>query len=166
MRITILHSLTAKQALLVAGAFSAAMLTAAFIAQFGFSLHPCELCLLQRYPYAAIIAVAGLSWWRAKTPNRQRFALLLCALLFAVDAGIAVYHTGVEYGWFPGPDACSSTATAGMSLEEMRKQLLDAPLVSCSQAMMYFFGLSMAAWNAIAALLATLGTLMIWRNRR
>ena len=147
-------------------AFSAAMLAAAYIAQFGFSLHPCDLCLKQRYPYMAVIAVAGCAWWLAKTPARERFALLLCALLFALDAGIAGYHTGVEYGWFPGPDACSSAATIGMTIEEMRKQLLDAPLVSCSQAMAYIFGLSMAAWNALLATLAAFATLYLWRKTR
>lgn len=157
-------TLTLKHGLLLSAGFSALALGSAFIAQFGFSLHPCDLCIYQRYPYAAILLLAGYGALRVKTPRAQRLLLIACGLLFAVDAGIAFYHTGVEYGWFPGPSACSSDSAGGQSLEEMRAAIMNAPLVTCAQAMAYIFGLSMAAWNALAASMAAVGTFLILRK--
>lgn len=161
-----ISSISARQGLLFCALFSAAALALALIGQYGFSLHPCDLCIMQRYPYAAVMLVGGVGWFLAKSRSLQRALLLLCALLFALDAGIAFYHTGVEYGWFPGPDACSSEAKPGQTLEEMRAAIMGAPLVTCAQAMAYIFGLSMAAWNALAAAAAAMAAFVAWRKTK
>jgi disulfide bond formation protein DsbB len=148
---------TPKCLLLGAVIASAVMLTAAFAAQYGFGLYPCELCMAQRYPYAAII-VLGLIGCLVKSPRSRYGIAMLCALLFLIDSGIAFYHTGVELGWFPTPSACSNPASTGHeTLEEMRAQIMSAPLVTCNQAMAHIFGLSLAAWNGIGALAFALG---------
>lgn len=160
-----LPPVTVRSILLAAGAFSASMLAAALVAQYGFGLHPCELCLFQRYPYLAVVVVAALAW-RA-SPRAQFYATVVCGLLFVFDAGLAFYHAGVELSWFKGPDACSSSSVGGETIEELRAQILNAPLVSCSQAMAYVFGLSLAAWNAIAAACAAVATFFsLYRARR
>ena len=46
-----------KRLLFFAAVISAAMLAVVLVAQYGFGLHPCELCMAQRYPYAAVTAV-------------------------------------------------------------------------------------------------------------
>jgi disulfide bond formation protein DsbB len=153
-----IDKLSPKRLLLLAAGFSLAMLAAALVAQYGFHLNPCHLCLLQRYPYAAIAVLALLAAWRG-SPKIQLYALFACAALFFTDAAIAFYHTGVEYHWFPGPSGCTNTATGAETLEEMRAQIRNAPLVTCDQAAAYFFGLSMAAWNFLAATGAGAATL-------
>lgn len=141
---------TERVMLIRAGAVSAAALAFAFTAQYGFGLHPCELCLAQRYPYAAIILLSAAAF--LPVSKRVRFAIgLLCGLLFLADAGIALYHTGVELKWFPGPTACTSSGKVGQTLEEMRAEIMNAALVPCDQPMAKFLGLSMAAWNAMYA---------------
>jgi disulfide bond formation protein DsbB len=162
-----IENLTPKRLLLLAAAFSVAALLAALTAQYGFSLHPCHLCVLQRYPYAAIACIALLTAWRG-SPKIQVMAAFLCAGLLFLDAGIALYHTGVEYHWFPGPSGCTSTSTGGETIEELRAQIMNAPAVTCDQAMAYIFGLSMAAWNFLAALVAHVVTLyaalQLWKK--
>ena len=143
-------------------------LSAALAAQYIFHLHPCELCLLQRYPYALIAAVGVLAALLVKSTKTQLIFVLLCTLLFALDASIAFYHTGVEMDIFKGPDACSNSSDGEQTLEEMRAAIMNAPLVSCKQAMAYFLGVSMAAWNGLAAsvfvLLSILGCLYVRRE--
>lgn len=156
----ILDKLSPKHLLLLAACFSLAMLAAALVAQYAFGLHPCHLCILQRYPYGAIAGIGLLAAWRG-SKNIQLIAAFLCAALFFTDAGIAFYHTGVEYGWFPGPSGCTNSATGGESIEELRAQIMNAPLVSCDQAMIHVLGLSMAAWNFLAAFAAGISTLYI-----
>jgi len=160
----ILKALTYKKILLLQALAAAIALGSAFVAQYGFSLFPCHLCLLQRYPYGAIIALGLLAAWRKPTV----FFVLLLTLIFAVDASIAFYHTGVELDIFKGPDGCSAGDSGEQTIEEMRAAIMNAPLVSCKQAMAYFFGMSMAAWNGLYAsiciLLSILGCMYVRRK--
>lgn len=154
------------QKLLVAIAvFSALAIGMALIGQYVFGLHPCELCVYQRIPYAIIIIVGSAGYF-IKSPKLQYILVIFCALLFLSDAIIAIYHTGVEMGIFPAPTACSSDGKTGQTLEEMRAAIFNAPLVTCSQAMFYFLGLSMAAWNAIAASFAFIITVTMLKKQK
>ena len=150
-------TISLRQALAGVAGFSALALGLALVAQYGYGLHPCDLCLYQRVPYGLIMLVGAVGL-RVSKPKTQRLLLALCAALFLADAVIAAYHTGVELGIFTGPSACSGTAKPGQTLEELRAAILHAPLVSCAQAMAYFLGLSMAAWNAIVATGAFIAT--------
>lgn len=156
-----------RMMLLLFSGISAAILAAVFALQYGFSLHPCHLCILQRYPYAAVAAL-GLAGWRfARTRGWQTLALFLCAALFLTGAGIAFYHGGVERGIFPGAEGCTNTIAPGASIEELRKAILNAPLVTCDQPMAVIFGLSLAEWNALVyAFLTFLALYSVWRNYR
>jgi disulfide bond formation protein DsbB len=149
---TLLSIFSMRRLLLMSAAASAAILGAALIGQYVFGLHPCELCLYQRYPYVAIMAIGLAGALLVKLPRAQATLAGLCGLLFLLDAGIAFYHTGVEWKIFPGPSACSSGDTSGMTLEEMRQQIMNAQLVPCDQPMAHFLGLSMAGWNMLLAM--------------
>ena len=122
--------------LLVLGA---SPIIAALISQYGFGYPPCELCLLQRYPYAAVCALALLA---LLAPRFTTLLAWLSVIGFVTTAGIAVFHVGVEQSWWEYASACSS----------LRDAIMGAPLVSCSQETFIFLGLSMAAWNALTGL--------------
>ncbi len=61
---------------------------------------------------------------------------------------------GVEYKWFKGFTACTTTFNAG-SIEELRKQIIEAPAVRCDDPQFIFLGLSMAGWNMLFSLFLT-----------
>ena len=147
--------------LLASGVFSLLALAGALAGQYIFLLHPCPLCIYQRIPYALILVVSLPSYFFIKSQKSLYYIAIICNLLFLVGSGIAAYHTGVEYGFFPAPTACSGGGSEGQSLEEMRAAIMNAPLVSCAQAMAYIFGLSMAAWNMLAAFLAFVGSAIV-----
>ena len=152
-------------------AASAAMLaTAHAFERFG-GYAPCLLCLKQREVYwvAGGIALAGLLLNR--TPLRRAsgtWTALLLAVTFAFGAGLAAYHAGVEWKWWPGPGAC---AGAGASVADLDMSgLLDGTLrvrpPACDEAAWRLLGLSMAGWNVLISLgLAGLG-LTAWRLDR
>jgi Disulfide bond formation protein DsbB. len=80
--------------------------------------------------------------------------LVLAALSFATGASIAIFHVGVEEKWWQGLASCGGAPTP-KTLEELRAQLMTAPVVRCDEAAFRFLGLSMAGWNVIwAGLLA------------
>ena len=155
----IAQHLTFARLLPLLSCISTALLGTALVGQYGFGLHPCHLCLYQRYPYAAIIAL-GAAGFFIRNPRLQLAIAVACIALFALDAGIASYHAGVEAGIFPGPSGCTSSGKTGQTLEELRAEILNAPLVTCDQAMVYVLGLSMAAWNAIAAAVMSIVSLI------
>ena len=136
----------------LAALWSLAALGGALLSQYGFGFRPCDLCLMQRYPYAviAVLGVAGTLLAR-RFPRLLLPLCLLLAALFMLDAGIAGYHVGVEQGWIDGPSACSGGAAVA-TIDELRAQIFGAALVSCKDASFVFLGLSMAAWNMLYAL--------------
>lgn len=134
-------------------AYALAALVAALVSQYGFGLPPCELCIYQRWPYVAVALLGVLGCWRVRSVGALKLLLLMAAALFVLDAGIAGYHVGVEKGVFEGLESCGAGGFAsGASLEEMRQQLLAAPVVSCKDPMFVLLGLSMAGWNLLYAL--------------
>jgi len=109
---------------------SVAVVGAALLSQYGGGLVPCELCLYQRWPYYAVIALMALTLGIGRR-SFSRAALGLAAAIFVASAVLAFYHVGVEQHWFAGPTACTGDPLAGGSLEEIRKRLSETPVVRC-----------------------------------
>jgi disulfide bond formation protein DsbB len=134
---------TRNHLVLIATAGSLALLLGAF----GFQLAgyaPCHLCWLQRYPHMAAVAL-GLA--ALALPGRLWPALGGLAAL--TTAGLGAYHTGVERGWWEGPQTCTSGGVGGLSAEELLAQINAAPLIRCDEVAWALAGVSMASWNMI-----------------
>ena len=130
---------------------SAIVLGAALLSQYWGGLAPCELCLLQRWPWAAAIAislVALIAGSRAALP----WVALTLAIVFALGGTIAFYHVGVEQHWFAGPSACTASSGGAMTLEDMKRQILGTAPVLCDRVQWSLFGVSLAGWNLLASL--------------
>jgi disulfide bond formation protein DsbB len=147
--------------LLAAGA-----LCMALISQYGFGTHPCHLCLLQRYPYGLILLIcaAGLVF-RTRYPTLTRHMLLLCIAAFIATSGIGAYHFGVEQGWIDAPDSCAANVGGALTLEQLKAQILGAPLVSCADVGASFLGVSMAGWNVLYGIASAICSLYLWKRR-
>ncbi|MCA0871321.1 disulfide bond formation protein B [Seohaeicola saemankumensis] len=145
--------MTRKLLILIASAGSAAMLLGAFGFQYIGDMAPCKLCLWQRWPHAAAVLIGALA---LLLPGP--LLPLLGALAALTTAGIGLYHTGVERGWWEGPTTCTSGPVGGLTPEQLMEQIMSAPLVRCDEVPWEMFTLSMASWNAIASL----GFALIW----
>ncbi|MEM7720601.1 MAG: disulfide bond formation protein B [Pseudomonadota bacterium] len=141
--------MTARNMMLFAAFGSLALLVGAFLFQ-ALGYAPCKLCLWQRWPHGAAIAMGVLVL--AMGP------LVLLALAGAASAlttaGIGLYHTGVERGWWEGPTSCSGGGNALEGLTGDDLLSLDRPndIVMCDEVAWAFAGLSMASWNAVISL--------------
>jgi disulfide bond formation protein DsbB len=132
------------------GAASGAMLLAALYFQYVEGLAPCPLCIDQRYAHGASLIFA---WCAAPLPGRPRaFLLALAALAFLAGAAIAGFHAGVEQHWWAGLASCTGEVATGLSLDELKDQLLAVPPARCDEIPWSFLGLSMAAWNGLISL--------------
>jgi disulfide bond formation protein DsbB len=142
-----------RQYILLAAGGSAALMIAALAFQHLGGMAPCKLCIWQRYPHvmAVLLGLLALAF-------RQPAFILFGAFAAAATGVIGVYHAGVEQGWWPGPDTCSSGPITGLSADALLDQIMAAPLVRCDEIPWQLFGLSMAGWNAVVSF----GLLSLW----
>ncbi|SDD81217.1 MULTISPECIES: disulfide bond formation protein B [Kordiimonas] len=144
-----LTSFPNREPVLFAGIMATLLLGSAFAFQLA-GYPPCELCWWQRYPYMAVMAVSLIATGMKSLP--RKWVLVLLALLFATDAGIAAFHFGVEQRWWEGLATCSSYVDVTDSVDDALKAIMDAPLIRCDEIAWSLFGISMAGYNFLIAL--------------
>jgi disulfide bond formation protein DsbB len=82
----------------------------AWIFQYGLGLKPCPLCLEQRYAYYFAIPLAVMVLLGDQVGASRKVllaALIAIALGMLWNAGSGVYHSGVEWKWWAGPQECA-----------------------------------------------------------
>lgn len=148
------------------GALAAAVLASAYAFQHLGGLQPCVLCLYQRWPWwiaLGLCVAAVLLRGRGKAPTALA---ALASLTILVGAGIAVFHVGVEQQWWPGLASCGGVSGAPLTLEALKQQILNAPVVRCDEVAWSLFGISMAGYNAlVSAAAGAVGLVVVWRER-
>ncbi|PTM40875.1 disulfide bond formation protein B [Bosea sp. 124] len=139
--------------ILLIGLGCLALIAGAWFFEIVVALRPCKLCLEQRVPHYAAIGLAAAALVLARSAPLQWLVLLGLAGLMAWSTGLGVYHSGVEWGWFAGPNDCGGAAApAAAGMQDFMKQLQTTRVVACSEAAWRFLGLSLAGWNALASL--------------
>lgn len=146
-------------ALLLSG--SAALLAGAFGFEHVGGLVPCEMCWWQRWALivCAVLALDALVLGQIATRRPAlalpaRLAGWLALLAMATDAGIGLFHAGVEQRWWQGLTRCTAPPVAG-DARSMMADILAQPLVRCDAIPWQMFGISMAGWNFLIALALT-----------
>jgi len=80
-----------------------------------------------------------------------------------VSGGIGVFHAGVEYGWWQGLTACSTTPAGG---GDILSQIMAAPITRCDVAPWSLLSISLAGYNGILSGLAAIAILMLLLKAR
>jgi disulfide bond formation protein DsbB len=108
--------------------------------------------------FAAFAACALIA---AGFANRGTRAIAVMAVVLVAASGlIGAYQTGMQIGILPGPGACTVTHAYVLGSGA------PSPEVSCNAVTWSLFGLSLAAYNALAAfLIAGTGIFLLRRNR-
>ena len=141
----------------VLGALSCFALAAATVVEHGLGIAPCELCLVERWPWRGLIGLALIGLF---VPGRGgRAGLVLAIPVILVSVGLGALHVGVENRLWPSPfPECRAAPLRGGSVGD---QLLAMPMRAakpCDDPTFLVPGLplSMAAMN-LALSLAVLG---------
>lgn len=143
-------------AALVTAAIAAVTLAGAWYMQLVWGLSPCELCLKQRYAYYAIVPLGVLVAWLASRGVSWPLlviGLVLIALAALGNAGLGVYHSGVEWGFWQGPTECTGPVGSFGSAGSLLEQLDKVKVVRCDEVQYRFLGLSLASYNVLISLL-------------
>lgn len=134
----------------------------ALVSQYGFGLHPCEMCYWQRWPHQAAMLLAALALLLRRNDKAMRALTLLAAIAIAVSGAIGIFHAGVEYGFWEGITTCATGAGGLVSLDA----IMDAPLIRCDTAQWTLLGVSLAGFNAIFSLAGAALVLTLLRGKR
>ncbi len=138
----------------------------ALASQYIGGLQPCELCLEQRMPYywgLPLLALILLLWNRLPVPAWY-VGMAIVAALFAWGAYLGIFHSGVEWGFWPGPTACTGIGET-FSMDALNDL---QPVIGCDVVQFRFLGISLAGYNALISLavVALLGFAMLFQYRR
>ena len=137
-----------------------ALIAGALGSQYWGGLFPCEMCHWQRWPHYTAIVLAALAFVVPGTAARALVALAGIAIL--MSGAIGVFHAGVEYHWWQGITACTTTvASGGGNMDDLLERIMKAPLIRCDQAQWTLFGISLAGFNALFSLAGGFAVLVL-----
>ena len=140
-------------------------LLGAYGSQYLGGLHPCHLCLEQRWPHFVALAFGIMALISGPDSLMGRVLTAIAAGGIATSGAIGVFHAGVEAGLWEYVSPCTSMMSgSGNAIDN----IMAAPLIRCDEVAFRFLGISMAGWNAIVSIGSALAimTLVIFNGRR
>jgi len=160
-----------------AAAVAVCVIGVATVAGFLFFQHvlgypPCPLCLEQRIAYyvsipLAVMILLGLT----VGASRKVLVLALVAIAAAMlwNSYLGIYHSGIEWQWWAGPQDCSGPSNSFGPAGDLLKRLSEVRAVRCDEAPWRFLGLSLAGYNVLISLalaaIALWGAAAAWKSR-
>lgn len=166
--IRVLENLRPALAVGACMAVSAVLLAGAHLFERVGNMPPCLLCLDQREVHWAALALGAATLGLSRlVPHPDRiFAAVLGAmtLVYLFSGGLAGYHAGVEWGFWPGPQGCAvngdmalaAARNASLNAEDILSNLSEkAPGPSCTDAAWRMMGISMAGYNTLISFALT-----------
>ena len=117
---------------------------------------PCPLCLEQRIAYYVAVPLAAMILLGLSVGSSRKvlmLALLAIAAAMLWNAGLGVYHSGVEWHWWPGPQDCSGAVPEFQRRRQpAASRCRSTRVVRCDEAAWRFLGLSLAGYNVLISL--------------
>ena len=141
--------------------FSIIALVSAFFIEYILGHQPCNLCILERFPYLIAIIIILLNY---KFSQFERFFILLLTIIFSIGTILSLYHLGIEQGFIQESLVCDlENGSNLLSKEEILKQLHQKN-VSCKDVTFKIFGLSLTSYNILISLLISISIGKIYFN--
>ena len=135
----------------------------ALVAEHFFNLAPCKMCLKQRHTYYAIISLISVFYFFNQKNNIWLHILNEVAILYGLF--YALWHVGIEKNILQGPTSCSGILSKTNSLQNLKEQISNQAIVSCSDVSWSILGFSAASINSLLLLfILTFNTIFIVNN--
>ena len=144
-----MYNLKKENYLQVLFMLSFAILTTAYTIQYIFGYQPCNLCVIERIPYALAIIVLILNY---KFKQDQVFYIILLLLIFSFSFLISLYHFSIEQGLINESSVCGYNGEDLITKESVLKSLQEIR-INCKDVTFRIFGLSLTTYNMIISIL-------------
>lgn len=136
----------------------------ALVAQYGFGLQPCNLCLIQRVPFVLTAVLAALSLLQPRRRRSGNVLLQLGGLVLILNGFIAAYHVGVEQHWWVSA-VCKAGDMGAVSVADLMAEMTKPAEAQCDTPAWSLYGITMAAMNVPFSAGLGLITLILARRR-
>ena len=136
-------------------------LSSAFFIEYILGHQPCNLCLIERIPYAlTIIFILFI----LKFKKYEKVFFLFISILFLILTIVSLYHLGIEQEVFKESLLCSLNNNEKiLSKEDLLNQLKQIP-ISCKNVTFKLFGLSLTTYNVLLSLIIFLLSIKQYQN--
>ena len=139
--------------------FSVFSILYAFYVEYVLGHKPCNLCILQRFPYiVSIILIVIVTIFK----NFQRLVFLLLSLIFLLGTLLSLYHVGIEQGLISESFVCTDNVDTSITDKAEILRQLENKAVSCKDITFTIIGTSLATINTFISLVITIITLSIF----
>ena len=137
------------------------ILSIAYFIEYILEYKPCNLCLIERFPYffSIIIILLGLFF-----NQFEKFIFIFLCIIFVSATILSLYHVGIEQGLFNESLVCISNNEINILNKENLLKELQTTTISCKDVEFTLFGLSLATINAIISFILSVITLKIFLN--
>ena len=133
----------------------------AYFIEYVLGYQPCNLCLIERIPYALSIFFITFNFI---FKTNEKFIILLLSLTFAFSLIISFYHFGIEQGFFQESSLCGVKNDGEITTKEELLKELQKNRVSCKDVTFRIFGFSLTAFNMIISLILFILLIKIFKN--
>ena len=138
---------------------SVLILTSVFVIEYIFGYQPCNLCVIERFPYALAIIILFLHYNFKKD---QIFYSVLLILVFLFSTLISIYHFSIEQGFIDESVVCLSENLDLITKEDILNSLQELR-ISCKDVAFKIFNLSLTTYNIFASILMFLISTKIYK---
>ena len=139
--------------------FSIFALSAAYFIEYILGHQPCNLCLIERIPYAISIIIIVICLF---TQKFEKITLIILSITFFAAALLSFYHFGIEQGFIKESLVCDLNNPGNeLSREALLNQLKEMP-ISCKDVTFKIFGLSLATFNVFISIILSVITTKIF----
>ena len=147
-----MDKLNKNNTLLLVFFISIIALISAYFIEYILGHQPCNLCLIERIPYALSIIIIFLIY---KFKQFEKILIILLILVFVFSFIVSIYHFGIEQGYIKESLVCDlQNGSKILSKDELLKEL-QKKTVSCKDVTFKLFGLSLTTFNIFISLLIT-----------
>ena len=136
-------------------------LISAYFIEYVLGHQPCNLCLIERIPYALGIILIILNYTFSRS---EKFLILLLILIFVFSFLVSFYHFGIEQGFFEESAVCGLKNTSNILSKEKLLEQLQPINVSCKDVTFRIFGFSLTGLNIIISLILVIILLKVFKN--
>ena len=138
-----------------------ALISAYFIEYF-LGYQPCNLCLLERIPYALSIIIILTNF---KIKFNDKHTLLVLIVIFVVSALLSIYHFGIEQGLIEESFVCSTKDNLNLNKEQLLQELQKMN-ISCKNVAFTIFGLSLTTYNILLSVIISATLIKIYAKQK
>ena len=136
-------------------------LISAYFIEYVLGHQPCNLCLMERIPYAIALVIIILNY---KFNRLEKYFILLLSMVFLASTLLSLYHLGIEQGFIEESLVCDLQNSSKISSKEEILKQLQEKRVSCKDVTFKIFGLSLTTLNIIISILTTIVLTKIYLN--